>query len=64
MSTQPYKCPVCLGTGGVAEGFYSSTSGVWSSTGTQIELCRSCFGSGIVWRTHEESTKDTEPKAI
>ena len=62
MSWRPYKCPVCFGTGAVASGFYSSTTGVWTSTSTSTEVCRSCFGTGIVWGTYEEPTKDMEPK--
>lgn len=49
----PYKCPVCGGTGIVPNGFYSQTSGQWSSASP--ETCRSCGGTGIVWeqKTHE-----------
>jgi hypothetical protein len=49
-SKQPYRCPVCKGTGvaGVPPGipgdqptFVSSSSGPWE--------CRACCGTGIVW---------------
>lgn len=41
----PFVCPVCRGTRSVLAGFY----GPPAMTTTQ-EPCRSCDGSGIVWR--------------
>lgn len=43
----PYRCPICGGNGIVPDGFYTQTSGNWSSSGT-TEKCRSCE-NGIVW---------------
>lgn len=47
--SKPYRCPVCNGNGIVPCGFYSQTSGVWSTTSVMPETCRSCNGTGIVW---------------
>jgi len=47
--TQPHRCPVCGGNGLVANGFYSSTSGRWSTTDATPETCRTCMGTGMVW---------------
>lgn len=44
----PYRCPVCGGNGIVAAGFYTQTSGCWTSTGG-FEMCRSCNGKGVVY---------------
>jgi len=41
-------CPVCNGSGIVSFGFYTQTSGQWTSSGG-TEGCRSCGGTGIVW---------------
>ena len=46
---KPHICPVCKGNGLVPNGFYAQTSGVWSSTSTESEKCRTCNGKGIVW---------------
>lgn len=46
----PHRCPVCGGNGLVSAGFYMQTSGTWSGTSTASEQCRSCTGTGIVWR--------------
>ena len=40
-------CPVCGGTGQVDSGFYTQTSGQWTSTGG-VEICRSCWGKGYI----------------
>jgi hypothetical protein len=50
IGTSPYKCPVCGGNGLVPNGFYSQTGGKWWSTSTTPETCKSCSGTGIVWR--------------
>lgn len=42
------KCPVCGGNGLVPNGFYSSTTGRWSSTSITPENCRSCDGHGYI----------------
>jgi hypothetical protein len=42
---QPFKCPVCLGTGKVPVDFYSGLP----TTDCNPQPCRSCHGSGIVW---------------
>ncbi len=41
------RCPVCNGCGQVDSGFYTQTSGNWSSGGG-TEECRSCKGKGYV----------------
>ena len=46
-SDSAQRCPVCNGTGYVDAGFYTQTSGQWSSTGG-TEQCRSCCGKGYV----------------
>lgn len=45
-STAVYRCPVCQGTGLVPNGFYSHTSGHWSTTSVSPEKCRTCNGTG------------------
>ena len=45
----PHICPVCGGNGLVPNGFYSQTSGNWSSINATPEKCKSCTGTGIVW---------------
>jgi hypothetical protein len=45
---QPHCCPVCLGRGFVAQGFYSGTGETFMSVGG-TEPCRGCNGSGYVW---------------
>lgn len=45
----PFKCPVCGGTGLVPHGFYDTTTGLYTSTSTLPDQCRSCSGTGIVW---------------
>lgn len=47
---KPFVCPVCGGNGQVPAGFYSQTTGRWSSSSTASEVCRSCQGTGVVWR--------------
>lgn len=49
----PHRCPICGGNGLVDCGFYSQTSGKWSTSSTTPETCRSCGGSGIVWEVTE-----------
>lgn len=46
----PHCCPVCGGNGQVPNGFYNQTGGKWASSSTAPETCRTCSGSGIVWR--------------
>ena len=41
------RCPICGGTGQVDSGFYTQTSGQWTSTGG-FETCRSCWGKGYI----------------
>jgi len=41
------RCPICGGTGQVDSGFYTQTSGQWTSTGG-FEICRSCWGRGYI----------------
>jgi hypothetical protein len=45
----PYCCPVCLGNGMVANGFYNQVGGLWSTSDATPEKCRSCNGTGVVW---------------
>lgn len=52
---KPCTCPVCGGKGLVATGFYdwyNTTIGTMRSSATP-ETCRSCDGTGVVWRTFE-----------
>jgi len=47
----PHRCPVCNGSGGVVQGFYSTPGQPkFDSTSTSPETCRSCWGSGVVWQ--------------
>jgi len=46
----PFGCPVCQGRGFVQGGFYSTTIGVWASGDLSTEPCRSCNGTGVLWR--------------
>ena len=48
-SLAPHRCPVCNGNGLVPNGFYTQTSGHWSTSSITPEKCRSCNGTGIVW---------------
>lgn len=48
-SLSPHRCPVCNGNGLVDNGFYTQTSGTWSTSNVSHETCRSCGGTGIVW---------------
>jgi len=50
-------CPVCNGSGLVQFGFYTQTSGQWSSCGG-TEGCRSCGGTGIVWSSQIVDAKN------
>jgi hypothetical protein len=45
----PHCCPVCGGRGWVQPGFYHNP---WGASGCNIsnETCRSCSGTGVVWR--------------
>ncbi len=48
----PHSCPVCGGRGTVRAGFYD-TLGLHGWMGSSIpepELCRSCGGTGVLWR--------------
>jgi len=48
---QPFTCPVCTGRGKVASGFYDRTELTWNGTcASAIEECRSCEGTGVLWR--------------
>lgn len=48
----PHQCPVCLGVGQVANGFYARVgTQTWSAASLEPERCRSCDGSGVVWQT-------------
>jgi len=53
----PHKCPVCDGNGIVDTGFYTQTSGYWTSTGG-TEMCQACNGAGIVWEKEETITEE------
>lgn len=48
-SMTPFCCPVCGGNGIRPQGFYTQTTGMWTSSGG-TEQCRSCTGTGVVWR--------------
>lgn len=45
----PYRCPVCDGHGFVSAGFYNTANGYYFTGGTELETCRACNGTGIVW---------------
>lgn len=45
----PYRCPVCNGTGLVPNGFYTRTISYWPTTDVTPETCRTCKGTGIFW---------------
>ncbi|MBD3627629.1 hypothetical protein [Cyclobacterium sp.] len=47
--TTAHRCPVCNGNGLVPNGFYHQTTGEWSTSSIEPEMCQSCNGSGIVW---------------
>lgn len=52
---QPFKCPVCLGSGNVPVEFYHPTVGNirnWGSFAT-TEICRACKQTGIIWSDDE-----------
>ena len=41
-------CPICGGRGFVSRGFYSTTTGQWSSSSAgAMETCRTCHGTGV-----------------
>jgi hypothetical protein len=52
-------CPVCMGKGIVAPGFYLTTTGSWSGTSTAPEQCRSCNGHGYLMVQEEGNSKAT-----
>ncbi len=43
----PFKCPVCEGCGLVPCGFYS---GLRNSTSVTPEKCKTCNGTGVIWK--------------
>lgn len=45
-AAQPYRCPVCNGSGIVHASLYGGVELGTAST----ETCRSCSGSGVLWR--------------
>jgi rRNA maturation protein Nop10 len=48
---QPYKCPVCNGSGKVSRPPHvAGDVDQWSASGTELYECNACLGSGIVWR--------------
>lgn len=49
---RPHACPVCEGRGIVPPYFYNYWAIV--STNGASEMCRSCQGTGIVWRKSDE----------
>jgi len=50
VKNSPYVCPICSGIGYVPYGFYSRSINTWSSTVSNFDTCRSCLGTGIVWK--------------
>lgn len=46
----PFCCPVCLGRGLVAPGFYTLGNVTTSLT---PDGCRACGGTGLVWARQE-----------
>lgn len=53
MST-PYVCPVCVGRCTVPGGFYSFVTDSLTAIPLR-ETCRSCTGTGIVWRGDDDT---------
>jgi len=51
------RCPICNGTGHVDAGFYTQTSGHWTSGGG-FETCRSCQGHGYILIPDKEELSD------
>lgn len=49
VNVTPFTCPVCGGNGLRPVGFYDQTSGTWATTAINVEQCRSCKGTGVVW---------------
>ena len=47
---QPFQCPVCEGRGYVPAGFYG-LSGTPDDSTSAVAPCRSCSGTGVIWRT-------------
>jgi DnaJ-class molecular chaperone len=47
VAQQPYRCPVCEGRGTVPMNFYS---GATIANSTAPEECRTCNGTGVLWR--------------
>lgn len=46
-----HRCPVCGGRGTVYAGFYEGNFPLMSSaSGVPREPCRSCLGTGVLWR--------------
>ena len=50
IGSQPYRCPVCAGTGlvSVPPGVAGDV-GIWASCNTQTYTCRACYGRGVIW---------------
>ena len=48
--SKPYCCPICNGKGIVPNGFYLGTSKTWTTPNATPEKCKSCNGTGIVWK--------------
>ena len=47
----PACCPVCSGKGRVPAGFYGAVGvNSWDVADLTSETCRSCNGTGVVWR--------------
>jgi DnaJ-class molecular chaperone len=42
----PHKCPVCEGRGKVPYNFYDLRG---TTTACSEEVCKSCWGTGILW---------------
>ena len=55
-------CPVCNGNGLVPNGFYTQTTGMWSTADTTPETCQSCGGTGylVVPEDSEEHPVSTD----
>jgi hypothetical protein len=47
---QPYKCPVCDGSGKVSRPpWVAGDVNTWTSSGTEHYECQACKGTGIIW---------------
>ena len=51
-------CPVCDGSGIVPNGYYTHTTGTWTTTDPTPETCRGCGGKGWVEVSEDEDISE------